>query len=287
MLPSRGRALRFARARQLSTAADHGKFVPPAILERAEFVRRRRAAAPAEHDDCFPATPLLRTEELRECARNIHTVTGVPGDIVELFYRTTPIMGFDWIQFDWDPTSQSGTPLWQREQWEKAVLSWRSVSSGSDCFIRGLPRFSIPKTHATIIEWHSMQVARRLGSNATRRRDSELERVHPLSWVVLPIDLQVFGHFPSAMQSTNAMQSRRYLCDVLSAPDTNPARQNLIRFQTWWNDASNSNALDELAGLKGEAAGVFGLTSVRGIGDVYEAALLTHGAADDLLALSR
>ena len=132
-----------------------------------------------------------------------------------------------------------------------------------------------------------MQVARRLGSNATRRRDSELERVHPLSWVVRPIDLQVFGHFPSAMQSTNAMQSRRYLCDVLSAPDTNPARQNLIRFQTWWNDASNSNALDELAGLKGEAAGVFGLTSVRGIGDVYEAALLTHGAADDLLALSR
>ena len=28
----------------------------------------------------------------------------------------------------------------------------------------------------------------------------------PLSWVVRPIDLQVFGHFPNALQFTNAVQ---------------------------------------------------------------------------------
>jgi hypothetical protein len=338
------------RSARFSNVIDCERYVPQPILERAELVHRRRASSPSFHcpspdfhDDSGSITePLLRTDELCECASNIKIVTGVPEEILELFYLATPVsienVGAAEFKRWWRSGSthrpsetNAGQGLYmcmlencsQREHWERAILSWRNVRSGRDCFIPGMPRYNIPNTYSNAIEmrtarlWRSFtdypcpidsQILRQIENDGL---DNSID-MHPLGWVLRPIELQIFGHFPKVMQPQLAVGSgcdsaSWYLKEILLSPDTSPARQHLIRFHHWWNDESNANALDELYKLNkswreeiggrtlrysNEADPVetvlnTGLCAVSGIGLVFRGSLVSNGVADDASSLAR
>ena len=265
-------------AQSCSARTNHNNcYVPQPILERAELVRRRRATAPSAVEFHEKTTePLLRTAELREAASNIRVITGVPEEILELFYRATPVSTGNlpaaefkawWHAIDMQNgimPSNAGLQLYngmlhscsQRRHWERTILSWSSVRRGSDCFVPGLPRFSIQQAQMdaikkrTVRQWYEVgEYPHPLDSAMIRQLEQDnLHKsmdMHPLGWILRPIDLQVFGHFPSGAEPPPVRfgtSAHWFLHQIVSAPATSPARQNLIRFHSWWN--LNPNALD-------------------------------------------
>jgi len=70
-------------------------------------------------------------------------------------------------------------------------------------------------------------------------------------WLLTPVEVCVEYYFENALGNSRYGQHNNleHLLYLLSRHPEDPRRQHLIRFYDWWNNATNSGALDELSGI--------------------------------------